>query len=189
MTTINNGGAKQKLTPPLPLKPEPVTEEDELRLTKFKLRTEPTNVDSPTYSFAMLKNDGSGTLRQAIQFVRNVIKVTTGLNITVATNKLTMIKGLLTGQALVQFNKGYDDALEAAHTALRNVVRDAGLANNDPAATIAAAMTAVPAPAVHDDFIRAGTQAFVTYVAPHKALAKQKRWMRRFCCKPADMTT
>jgi hypothetical protein len=39
-----------------------------LKLTKFKLRTNPTQADSPTYSFAILKLDGSKTLCQALTF-------------------------------------------------------------------------------------------------------------------------
>jgi len=39
-----------------------------------------------------------------------------------------------------------------------------------------------------DLFIGAGLCQIITYCSPHKALAKQKRWMRRFCRKPADMT-
>jgi hypothetical protein len=50
------------------------------------------------------------------------------------------------------------------------------------------AYNAVPEPADHDDFIANGVCAILTYIAPHKALAIQKRWMRQFCCKPATMS-
>jgi hypothetical protein len=84
------GGKKEVL--PLPLKPEEVTEDNKLKLTKFKLRTNPTQADSPTYSFTIfLKLDGSETLRQALTFYQSVGKVTHGLNITTALNKLTII--------------------------------------------------------------------------------------------------
>jgi hypothetical protein len=46
----------------------------------------------------------------------------------------------------------------------------------------------VPEPNDHDNFIENGVCANLTYVAPHKALAKQKRWMRQFCRKPANMS-
>jgi hypothetical protein len=84
-------GGKKKEVPPLPLKPEEVTEDNKLKLTKFKLRTNPTQADSPTYSFAILKLEGSETLRQALTFYQSVGKVTHGLNITTALNKLTII--------------------------------------------------------------------------------------------------
>jgi hypothetical protein len=97
-------GGKKKEVPPLPLKPEEVTEDNKLKLTKFKLRTNPTQADSPTYSFAILKLDGSKSLRQALTFYQSVGKVTHGLNITTALNKHTIIMELMTGQALQQFN-------------------------------------------------------------------------------------
>jgi hypothetical protein len=84
-------GGKKKEVPPLPLKPEEVTEDNELKLTKFNLRTNPTQADSPTYSFAILKLDGSESLCQALTFYQSVGKVTHGLNITTALNKLTII--------------------------------------------------------------------------------------------------
>jgi hypothetical protein len=54
-----------------------------------------------------LKLDGSETLRQALTFYGSVGKITHGLNITVAMNKLAIIRELLSGQALQQFNAGY----------------------------------------------------------------------------------
>jgi hypothetical protein len=46
------------------------------------------------------------------------------------------------------------------------------------------AYNAVLEPADQDNFIENGVNAILTYVAPHKALAKQKR---RFCCRPANL--
>jgi hypothetical protein len=39
---------KQKPNPPLPLEMEPPSEEDETKMARFKLRTTPTDVNSPT---------------------------------------------------------------------------------------------------------------------------------------------
>jgi hypothetical protein len=88
--SLPNSG-KKKEVPPLPLKPEEVTEDNELKLTKFKLRTNPTQADSPTCSFTILKLDGSKTLCQALTFYQSVGKITHGLNITTAINKLTIV--------------------------------------------------------------------------------------------------
>jgi hypothetical protein len=65
--SLPNGG-KKKEVPPLPLKPEEVTEDNELKLAKFKLRTNLTQADSPTYSFTILKLDGNESLCQALTF-------------------------------------------------------------------------------------------------------------------------
>jgi hypothetical protein len=47
--------------------------------------------DSPTYSFTILKLDGSKTLCQALTVYQSVGKITHDLNITTALNKLTII--------------------------------------------------------------------------------------------------
>jgi len=116
MATNNTNGTKQKLVPPLPLIPEAIPDDDETQLAKFKLRAEPTQVDSPTYSFTMLKSNGSGSLRQAIQFLINLLKVYHGLNLVNPGPRLNIAQELMTGQALVQFNKGYDKALTCGPT-------------------------------------------------------------------------
>jgi hypothetical protein len=48
-------------------------------------------------------------------------------------------------------------------------------------------MALVQEPADHNDIVTAGLYAILTYIAPYKALAKQKRWMRRNCRKPTNM--
>ncbi|MCA1807591.1 MAG: hypothetical protein LC687_07070, partial [Actinobacteria bacterium] len=144
--------------------------------------------DSPTYTFVMIKPDGSDTLRQTINFMRNALKVFIGLNVTTPLNKLTLIRELMTGQALVQFNKGFNEQIAMQHALLRNQERQRSQAAGDAPDVVANNVAAVAPPGPHDDFIAAGLQALITYVAPHKALAKQKRWMRRFCRKPADIT-
>jgi hypothetical protein len=45
------------------------------------------------------------------------------------------------------------------------------------------------APLAPHDWIFKGLRQVIIYIAPHNALAKQKRWMRRFCRKPQDMLT
>ena len=99
---------KQKLKPPLPLEVESLTEDDETKVTRFKLRTTPTAVDSPTYYYTMRKLEGSESLRQAIQFTYDMPMVITGLNITTATNKKAIHLQVLSGPPLTNFNAGYN---------------------------------------------------------------------------------
>jgi hypothetical protein len=140
-------GGKKKEVLPLPLKPEEVTEENELKLTKFNLRTNPTQADSPTYSFAIFKLDGSKTLRQALTFYQSVGKVTHGLNITTALNKHTIIKELMTGQALQQFNDGYNRQLNAQYAIDKEAARAAVEAASGNEAAQQTAMAGVAPPA------------------------------------------
>jgi hypothetical protein len=121
-------------------------------------------------------------------FYQSVGKITHGLNITTAMNKLTIIKELMSGQALQQFNNGYNKRLNAQYAIDKEVARAASEATGGNAAAQQAAMDAIAPPAPHDDWIFKRLRQVIIYIAPHKALAKQKRWMRRFCRKPQDMT-
>ncbi len=183
-----NGTATQKLQPPLPLVVNPPTDEDETKMTIFKLRTTPGQADSPTYTFKMRKLDGSEDLRQGIQFAYDMPKVITGLNITTTINKKALYLQVLTGPPLQNFNNGFDEAKAKAHQALRVAAYSAARNTGRTDAEAQVIMAAVVEPADHDDFITAGLYAILTYIAPHKALAKQKRWMRCNCRKPANMS-
>jgi hypothetical protein len=184
-----NGTATQKLKPPLPLVMTPPTEEleDETKMTSFKLRTTPAQANSPTYNFKMQKFDGSEDLRQGIQFAYDMPKVITGLNITMAASKKALYLQVLTGPPLQNFNNGFDEAKAEAFKASRLAAYAATRQQGRTDAQAQAAMAAVAEPADHDDFVTAGLYAILTYIAPHKALAKQKRWMRCNCCKPTNM--
>jgi hypothetical protein len=169
---------KQKPKPPLPLEMELPSEEDETKMARFKLRTTPTNVDSPTYSFTMRKLDGSKDLRQAIQFAYDIPTVITGLNITTPTDRKAIYLQVLSGPPLTNFNAGYDGACIDEHARLKSEAYRAEMQISNDRDLARQAHDVVPEPADHDDFIANGLCAILTYVAPHKALAKQKRWMR-----------
>ncbi|WP_228992779.1 hypothetical protein, partial [Klebsiella pneumoniae] len=76
------------------------------------------------------------------------------------------------------------DAIKMAAKAKRD-------ANKEPlsAPEIIIIRNGVAKPAISEPMIHLGVQSVVAYMAPTKALAKQTAWMRRFCRKPADMTT
>jgi hypothetical protein len=103
-------GTAQKHKPPLPLVITPPMEEDETKMTSFKLRTTPTQANSPTYTFKMQKLDGSKDLCQGIQFSYDMPKVITGLNITTAGNKKALNLQVLTGPLLQNFNNAFNKA-------------------------------------------------------------------------------
>jgi hypothetical protein len=188
-TSSPNDGKQQKLEPPLPLKPEPAKKEDSTKMLKFRLFTDPTDNTSPTYDFHMTKIDGSESLREGLIFARRMLQVLEGLAVNTAQGKLTMYRQHLSGQALAQFNLGYTANRDVAHERLRQAAgRTAAQANNATDATIQAAINGVPVPGPADAFVEGAVHALIAYMAPFKALAKQKRWLRRFCRKPADMT-
>jgi hypothetical protein len=63
--------------PPFPLVPDEdeLEQNDSTKKGTFKLRLDPTNPDSPKYSFTMAYADGSQTIRFQIKWVNDVTKV------------------------------------------------------------------------------------------------------------------
>ena len=146
----NNGsGKKVNPPPPLPLKDELPPEEDEQRIAKFKLRTNPTRADSPTYSFSIRKLNGEEHLRYALRFITDVRKILSGLNITNALQALTLVRELLSGVALSEFNRGIADIVHHEHMELQAAERERGIASGDDDATIAAAVASIAPPGPH----------------------------------------
>lgn len=180
-------GDKKKFLPPLPLATEEVPELEPHRSSKFKLRTNPGQNDSPTYDFHMVKLDGSESLRVALRFTRDILKVFVGLDITTDAAKHRLYEEMLTSEALNQYKNGVATAQDLAFETARNDAYDAAIAagRDHPAAQVA--MDAVDVPDPDGNMITAGMKQVVTYMSPHKVLTKQKRWMRRFCRKPAGM--
>jgi hypothetical protein len=185
-TKVYNNG--DKLTPPLPLKAELPSEEDETRLAKFKLRVTPANADSATYSFATRKLDGTEHLRYALNFYRDCKKILVGLHITDAAASIRVIRELLTGIGLSQFNTGIDDHVNEMFATNKQDAYDTSIANGDDEATAQAAKAAVRCPTPDLNSVKFGFECVIQYMSPHKVLAKQKRWMRRNMRKPADMS-
>ena len=78
--------------PPLSLIPDGDDEYDEerdkMKTSSFKLRTSPTDPDSATYSYRLVRVDGTQSIRGHIKWLINVGKVHVGLNITNDVEKL-----------------------------------------------------------------------------------------------------
>lgn len=183
-----NDGAKKREEPVLSLVQEDTYEEDKLKLARFKLRTTPGSTDSPVYDFHMLKIDGSETLRYSLRFMTDIVKVCTGLDITTPDHTARIYRELLKGEALSQFNNGVTRYITTLHEEVKKQRYDQRIAAADTPAAAQAVADAVPVPPEDLNAITQGMRAVVVYMAPHKALTKQKRWMRRFCRKPAGMT-
>ena len=194
---IDNGKSSKRMNAILPLVPEEdnLDYEDKTKVASFKLRTSPANADSPKYSFAIAILDGSSSARQAITWYNKVHKIFTGLDITTAPAKHNLIQELVRGAPLAAYTAHMTSALAGVYNqAVARAIRQQGPRQNGEneqqfAARIDQARNAVPNPAVTDDMVLEGLGKIVESVCPYKALAKQKRYMRRYMRKPADMTT
>lgn len=97
---------------------------------------------------------------------------------------------MLSGEAKAQFEMGVVLAIKDMHIRLKQDAYQAVL-DTTPSGSktdAQAAADAIAIPALHPDHIIYALPAMVTYVAPNKSLVKQKRWLRRFCRKPHDMS-
>ena len=184
--------------PPLSLIPDGDDEYDEdrdkMKTSSFKLRSSPADPASATYSYRMIRVDGTQTIRGHIKWLQNVKKVHLGLNITVAVEKHAINQDLIEGSAKTAYDSGVLAGVALVHTHLRLQARRATprVLNSTLVEWEAAkvlAENAILEPAVNDFCIEQGYVNLMQTVAPYKALEKQKRFMRRKMRKPANMRT
>ena len=196
---IDNGKSSKRMDAILPLVPEDdaLDYEDKTKYASFKLRTSPNDADSPKYSFAIIILDGSSDARQAITWYNKINKIFVGLNITTVEGQHNLIQELVKGAPLAAYTAYMSSTIAALHN--RDIDRaiaaqpgqqvDTGETEVQFAARLDAVREAVQAPAMTEQMILDGLGKIVESVCPYKALAKQKRYMRRYMRKPADMTT
>jgi hypothetical protein len=185
-TPTRNGWSNQP--PPLSLVPAKPEKKDDTKTASFKLRTNPADADSDKYQFTMNYLTGDEDVRTAIQFVKDFLKVCGGLNITTGDAANNLAEELLRGTAASAYRKGI---LVQRH-AQRNSLEHAAVQASPAAATgeeKQQARTGVVLPGLSTQQVQLALREVITFMAPHKALTKQKRWMRRVCRKPADMST
>ena len=91
------------IVPPIPFRR---VEEETLskdRYASFKLRSDPSASDSPTYELAV-RYYSTGTPEQWLLYLKAVDQVLTGQNVTTGPHKYAMHRRLLKGDALARFN-------------------------------------------------------------------------------------
>ena len=98
-------GSKYKVKveekPPLPLVPEEGEYNDDSSKTgSFKLLSNPTDAISAAYKFTMGYANGTQSICYHIQWVKNVNKVLTGMNITVGIAQQSWVEQLCSGPVL-----------------------------------------------------------------------------------------
>ena len=96
--------AKRRVVPAIPfdrVKNENVSKD---KYASFKLRSDPTASDSPTYEQAV-RYFSNGTPEEWILYLNAVQQVLTGQNVTTGPQKYSMHRRLLKGDALAKFNE------------------------------------------------------------------------------------
>ena len=183
-----------KVKPILTLVPEDDEVLDTTKVATFKLRTVPADVNSAKYSFSMPVIDGTCSVRQAINWYNKSQKLFRGLGLTDNDAKDNLIKELVKDAPLAAYTATITSQRSLAWANARDTAGNAVIRGGyaDDAAYQAAvdtARAAVTQPALTDLMIDTGLGSVIESVCPYKALEKQKRYMRRFMRKPADMLT
>ena len=157
-------------------------ENSEGKTVSHTLRVNPSSNDSNTYKAYVLVLNGTESVRTIIKQPTEISKVITGLNVRNIQDKLRIARTLVEGNALTQLNAGvmkhlekrYNQrVLDAADDAAAQEIVNHGIDHADNYS--------------NDDF-QAYLQEMVTKLVPSKALAKVKRYIRRQCRKPTDMS-
>jgi hypothetical protein len=175
--------------PPLPLEFDESTLKSRKTL-KFKLMTVPTDPASAKIEKELAILDGSEPVRTIIYWMKDVKTVFRGLNLTTGEGQDNIVKQVVVGQALTTYEAAVETLVIIAHDNARDAGR-ATFVTANPGSTdaeIAAHVAGIAAPAKEEEWIHAGLCSIINFSAPHKALEKQKRYLRRYCRKPKDMS-
>jgi len=171
---------------PLKLPVERKLQKDECVV--FKLRTTPTLATSPTYEFTVGYINGDEGTRRALRFQKDIATVLIGLNVTTVADVVTMTQRVLKGEALAAYNNARGIRHAYLWEEAKRNARAASEANGDTLAQQQQAYANEPDPAADRTEHIAGVRGVISYMTPLKALQRVKRYLRRHCRKPVDMS-
>ena len=124
--------AKPEENPPLPLVPEEGEyDNDSSKMGLFKLLSNPTDANSAAYKFTMGYTDGTQSIHYHIQWVKNVNKVLSGMNITTGIAQRSMVEQLCSGPVLTAFKDYILHKQKKAHVAQARTAAST-LGSHDP---------------------------------------------------------
>ena len=158
----------------------------------FELRTDPANADSPKYKFAQRILKGTEEIHILLQWRKDGDKTITGLAVADGVAALHMWESMMTGIALTSFKGRLMTLATEARTEAAEVARQGEIAAGNPEPAQIAARDAILAEHLRDHFahgqIRQALNHLIQQMVPPKTLLRAKRYMRRECRKPVDMT-
>ena len=173
-------GASLKGVPVLTLIPEeeePCTKENSIIV---ELLSTPTVATSAKYKFCQRILKGSENTRTVLKWKRDGEKVIAGLAIVDQVAKRNMWKTMMTGLPATLYNGKGRTLTTAAREAAAEAAADAAAADAQRARHLNDFLT--------EDINEQCLQHVVTGMVPPKALQRVKRYLRRECRKPADMS-
>ena len=100
--TSTKGSNKLHVVPPIPFERKEAEKAPKTSYVTFKLRSNPTDSDSPEYDFTM-KYFRSGSTEDLLICLKNIRKVLVGMNVTTGPLQYAMVRRVLQGDALSAF--------------------------------------------------------------------------------------
>jgi hypothetical protein len=183
MAQISHLGEK----PILPLIPEKV-KYDRSNSVAFKLRMTPADANSQTYELQVPMIKGSESVREVLDWRLKMNRVFAGMGANDGPSQMELVNRVVTDAATTVFVEAVAREQRINHRALRDAERDAAIANGDDRAEQDRRVAAIALPDIRTQDITRALNSIVEYHVPYKGLQRQKRWMRRKCRKPGDMT-
>ena len=164
------GDAKKKrriLLPAIPLEREEAKPLVSGEYHQYKLRTNPTKKDSPTFEL-QVPYFAQGSPEMWLKTKKNILLVIRGQNVNDYANKLEVVRRILKGAALTAFNS----SVTAQASERQAIVEHNNTADPEE-------HQEVPDLSLDKDLLAVTTQVF-----PPRAYVTQCRWMRRHLKNP-----
>ena len=191
--TLPKTHQSQGEVPILPLIPEDRKHTDawlkENTIT-FNVLSNPADDTSQRYKYAITCVNGTESVREVLKWQRDLTNIWLGLGTNDGPTRHPIAERTLRGTALSKYTTKLRELITAEHRT-QQLDAVATLLTGTPGATLAqrqAARDAVPEPPVTNDWVAQSCEAVIEYITPANALPRVKRYLRRNCRKPADMT-
>lgn len=162
---------------------------------EFNLLSNPSEPTSQRYNFKIGYLKGGESVRDVIYFYKDIKKVWEALPATQPDDKRRIVTSLLQGHALTTFQTGVNTSHEASYITARQTAalaaettaRAAGSTDDEIRTARENAWNATARPDLTVENVEYGMRSLISYACPQQALTKVKRYLRRYCRKPADM--
>jgi hypothetical protein len=161
--------------------------------TMYMLKVAADDPDSADYKFSMYHVDGTNSIRDMIQWYKDILHIINGLNLQANPEGMVpLIEGVCESSAKATFQ----DTLMNARLKLRTqaaaemalIIQMQGEEPEEFAECLAEAQfAAIQEFALSGEHVTEVLRLVITNACPFKVLQKQKRYMHRYMRKPQDM--
>jgi hypothetical protein len=180
--------------PPLPLTGDDTpNDSDSTRTSTIKLRTTPSDENSPLSTCSIYHIDGTEPLRQVLAWRRQIDLIVRGLNLKQPEDMINIVQERCQGEAKSAFMAAIGERREYRNSITDQKWEEEKNKKRSESATdytkrveeLEALLPTLRLLTVED--FELGLQAVIAAVSPYKVLSVQKRWLRSHLKKPRDM--